>query len=368
MPIAQALRNAPRLWKAVAWSVLLIVVGAGASAFVVYRQYRADPLITVLHVPDVYSRRAGSLSANATVQAARRVKSIEYRVNDHPWHRIKEIAANRFVNRVVTLEMPEQELNPGKNKLRIRAHAPWHPADGREVAFSYDPSPIALPLHRTWKGEQLEVQDGYWEIVDVDGQWRVRPKPGYEGYDRILLVAGALPVPRRIETYAVFRHARPTHRKEVAFGVLGLWGGHPGPWSELPRQGWSFAMAVYWSKPGGVGSEISYYEGKAPPRWVNSYRNADLVENEPYHFVIEIDDERVRGRHQFYRQRAKIWRESQPEPDEWIVLTDREGARLPETEYGIALFTLDCQAEFGPVSVLPLEKDAPRTAERAHGP
>ena len=113
-------------------------------------------------------------------------------------------------------------------------------------------------------------------------------------------------------------------------------------------------MGLYWSKPGGVGSEMSHYEGLSSPKWVNSYRNAPLIENERYHIIIEVEDVRVEGQHQFHRQRVKIWPDSEPKPDEWIVLTDQEGARLPQVEYAIALYTLDCQVEFGPVDVLPL--------------
>jgi hypothetical protein len=87
---------------------------------------------------------------------------------------------------------------------------------------------------------------------------------------------------------------------------------------------------------------------------VNSYRAVPLIENERYHIIIEVEEERVEGQHHFHRQRVKIWPDSQPEPDEWIVLTDKEGARLPEGEYAVALFAMDCQVEFGPVDVLPL--------------
>jgi hypothetical protein len=338
----------------VAGIAVFVILGTALFGAFEFSQYRSRPLVTMVHLPDTYPRRGASLSANVTTRVSKRVKNLEYRVNGRAWRRIADLWSVRFVNRVVTFEMPVDDLKPGLNQLEIVADAPLRPQERHVLSFSYDPSPIALPVRRVWKDEQLEAQDGSWEVVEVEGEWRVRPELGYEGYDRILLVAGAFPVPRRIETYAVFRSARPSPRNEVGFGVLSLWGGHPGAWSHLPRRGWSFAMGLYWSKPGGVGSEISHYEGTSPPKWVNSYRDTPLLENERYYIIIEVDDVRVDGRHDSYRQRVKIWPESQAEPDEWVVLTDEEGARLPEGEYSVALFTLDSQVEFGPIDVLPL--------------
>jgi hypothetical protein len=340
--------------RTIFWVAAIAFAGVAAAGVVEFLDYRSSPLISIVHLPEIYARRGSSLSANATARSSKRVTDIRYRVNDHPWHRIARLSTKRFVNGIVTFEMPMEELTPGRNRVRIEADAPLRAKEQQEFVFSYDPAPVVLPLRRAWEGEQLEAQDGYWEAVEVEGEWRVRPKPGYEGYDRILLVTGAFSSSRRIETHMVFRHAVPTRRKEVAFGVLSLWGGHPGSWSSLPRRGWSFAMAQYWSKPGGVGSEFSHYDETSAPLWVNSYRNAPLLENVRYHMVIEVEQERVQGQHRLHRQRTKIWPDGQPEPDEWLVLTDEEGARIPEGEYAVALFALDCQVEFGPVLVLPL--------------
>lgn len=353
--------------RTIFWVATIVFAGVAASGVVEFVDYRSSSLVSVVHLPEIYARRGSSLSANATARISKRVTDLRYRVNDHPWHRIVKLSTKRFVNGIVTFEMPMEELAPGRNRLRTEAAAPLRATEQQEFVFSYDPAPVVLPIRRTWEGEQLEVQDGYWEAVEVEGDWRVRPKPGYEGYDRILLVTGALSGPRRIETYAVFRKALPSKRNEVAFGVLSLWGGHPGSWSKLPRRGWSFAMGQYWSKPGGVGSEFSYYDGTSARQWVNSYRNAPLLENVRYHMVIEVEQERVQGQHRLYRQRTKIWPDGQPQPDEWLVLTDEEGARIPEGEYAVALFTLDCQVEFGPVVVLPLGRGGEDVhLERSH--
>ena len=340
--------------KGLAVAAVAVFVCVGIALLVAFAQYRSARLFTIVHLPDTYPRRSLSLSANVTAHVPLARTSIRFRVNDHAWHRIANMYSPRYVNGVVTLEMPSHELRSGANTLQIEASAPLRSGERYELSFSYDPSPVELPIRRSWKDEQLEAQDGYWEVVEVEGDWRVRPKPGYEGYDRLLLVTGAFPVPRRIETYAIHREARESVRHEVGFGVLSLWGGHPGGWSQLPRKGWSFAMGLYWSKPGGVGSEISHFDETGTPRWVNSYRDAPLIRNVKYRIIIELDERRAGGRHRSYRQRMKMWPEGQREPDEWILLTDKEGALLPEGEYAVALFALDNQVEFGPIDVLPL--------------
>ena len=350
--------------RSLLWLAVALLGGVVIAGVIGLERYRETPLITMVHVPEVYPKRSGSLSANATAYVAPRARNIRYRVNEHAWRQVDDIWSSRFVGGVMTFEMPSEELEAGPNRLEISAEAPLREPDKREVSFSYDPSAVVLPLRRNWLGEPLEAQDGAWEAIEVDGEGRVRPVPGYEGYDRLLLVTGAFPAPRRIETYAVYRHERRTPREEVGFGVLSLWAGHPGSWSYLPRKGWSFALGLYWSKPGGVGSEISHYEGDAPPRWVNSYRDTPLVSGERYFIVIEVEEERAGGQHRFYRQRMKMWLESQPEPEEWIVLTDKEGARLPDSEYAVALYALDCQVEFGPITVLPLPSTDENTAPR----
>ncbi len=336
------------------WLAALAAAAAVVAVVIAFGHSRPDSLVTIVHLPEVYPRRGAALSANVTAHVAHTVQSVRYRVNDHPWHRIDDLWHFRFVGRVTSFEMPVEELQPGLNRVEIIARAPWRDEERHELSFHYDPAPVKLPVHRVWKGEEIEAQDGAWEVIEVDGEARVRVKPGYEGYDRLLLATGAFPVPRRIETYAVYRYPRLTGRKEVGFGVLALWGGHPGEWSRLPRSGWTFMMGMYWSKQGGVGIEMSHYDGSSPPRWLNSYRGTPLVEGGRYNIVIEVDDEREDGKHQFYRIRVKIWLEGEPEPSEWTVATDKEGSPLPEAEYAVALFALDCQVEFGPLTVTPL--------------
>jgi hypothetical protein len=201
-------------------------------------------------------------------------------------------------------------------------------------------------------GGELEPQDGIWERVTANGEARVRPKPGFEGYDRILLVTAPFEGGRRIETSVVFRRSTAPDGLDWGFGVLALWGGHPDDWTTLPRRGWSFGLGWYWSKPGGVGNEISYRRGPGTPRWVNGYRDFAPVPDQEYALIIEAAPELgPRGEHLRYRQRLKWWPSGRSEPAEWQELSDAQGVRLPEGEYAVALLSLRAQVEFGPVSV-----------------
>jgi hypothetical protein len=68
--------------------------------------------------------------------------------------------------------------------------------------------------------------------------------------------------------------------------------------------------------------------------------------------VPELDED---GNHLRYRQRLKWHADGEPAPDEWIELTDTQGAPLPPGEYAVGLVTHRCQVDFGPVTVTPIE-------------
>jgi hypothetical protein len=347
----------PWLRRLLVGSLALGLLGAGVLG-VLYLRYVSDPLIEIVHLPETFSRRSGDLSANVSLRLHTGARTIRFRVNHGEWR-----SADRWHVRtpvpLATIELLPQELRPGVNDFEVEVGARLRPPERSAHTFRYDPTPLELPLEVDWKERELEVQDGYWEKIERDGVWRVRPRPGYEGYDRILLVTGALPVDRRIETDVIFRHTTlaPASRgaREYAFGVLSLWGGHPEDESYFPRRGWSFAMAWWWSKPGGAGNEISYKKGAGRPLWVSSYRDEPLVPDVPYRVVIEVRDVRDdAGRHLSHRQRMQWWRADTSPPEGWLELDDVEGAPLPEGDYGIGLMAFNCQAEFGPLRVVPL--------------
>ena len=171
-----------------------------------------------------------------------------------------------------------------------------------------------------------------------DGVAVARPRPSRESYDRITLATGAFPVDRRIETSLIFRHhildRIDKGAREFGFGILSLWGGHPGSLnSSMPRRGWKFSLAWYWSKPGGVGNEISFRDGESEPAWVGSYRGLNLVSDVQYRVVIEVRQRDDSQGQVYIEQRLKWWQANEEIPAVWLVTEDREGARLPAGEY-----------------------------------
>jgi hypothetical protein len=189
----------------------------------------------------------------------------------------------------------------------------------------------------------------------VDGEWRVRPVPGSENYDRIIAVTGAFAGGRRVETDLIFR-SNAFGQVTFGFGVLSLWGGHPDDPGVSPRRGWNYGLAWFFSHHKGVGIEFSYKYGNAPIQCVSSYRTLNLAINHRYFLIAECWPELdTSGRHLRYRQRMKWWGEGEPAPDEWIDLADTEGAPIPAREYSVAIIAHHCQADFGPVVVTPLE-------------
>lgn len=340
----------------------LLLLGFAALALLVggdaYMGYRRDPLVQVVNLPETYPRRGAWVSANVTGRLSPRAERCRYRVNEGAWKEIVQLPPRHHAP-LFTLEIPPDALVAGDNRLELHAEAPFRPDERHELAFRYDPSPIELPLTVDWRQASLESQDGVWERVQIDGEWRVRPVPGTEGYDRILLVTGAFPGGRRVETDVVFRypmtHPSGVGRWEQIVGMLPLWGGHVDSWDTSPRGGWSFAMACWWSKPGGAGAEISHRVAGEEPAWVNSYRNLALEPGVRYRVVSEVQPVRTAaGAHVGFRQRVLFWPASEPRPAQWIEVDDVEGAPLPDKDYAVALLLYRCQADFGAVRVEPL--------------
>lgn len=323
---------------------------ASCAAFVFYWNM---PLLEVWHVPDAYARRAGAFSANvAGGMALAGVRRASYRLNGG---RASPVGREgpRASRSTFSVELLPGELRPGRNVLEIRAEGWLRPPHVIERTFRYDPAPVVLPLTNRWT--DLDVQDGRWEVVEGSGERRVRPKPGTEGYDRMLAVTGSFGGDRRVETDVVFR--RHTlglfHRgaREYGFGVLPLWGGHADAGMHRPRRGWHFGLSWYWSKPGGIGNELSRRDGDGVPAWVNGYRDFAIEPGGHYQIVVEtrrmLDAEGA----PFFAQRTKWWRRGDPEPSEWLSLEARVQPRLPDGEYAVALLAFNCQVEFGAVRV-----------------
>jgi hypothetical protein len=342
--------------RAVKYAIVLVVTAAALyAAFegLEYAGYVNSPLIEVYHCPKKISRRYGDFTANITGRLAPFTNDARYRFNGGDWI---EVAHNRSRVPVpkFTIELPVNQLKPGINTVEIRGKRFGFEDETRVCEFEYDPSPVRLPIEEDWSDPDLDSQDGAWETILVDGTHRVRPVPGQEDYDRIVVVTGAFAGARRVETELVLRHHATN--QPYGFGVLPLWGGRPDRDDVLPSRGWNFSLVWYYSWYKGIGQEFSYKESSALPEWVSNYQDYELEPDVLYRIVVEcgpvVDDD---GKHLRFFQRMKWWADGQPEPTIWMELTDVQGAPLPPGEFCVALVAHRSQVEFGPVRVLPLE-------------
>lgn len=336
-------RSSPRLFA-------IAVLGA-AGLFVSGRLARTSlgsGELVVFHAPSVVTRKAAPLTANFTGRWTGD-EPLRYRLNGGGWRGFVPVPP-RMSRPWFCIEIDADELlGHGENTLEIEGGL------RREtVRFRYDASPPQLPISIDWSrisGRELEAQDGIWETLLVDGEWRVRPVPGAEGYDRLLCLTPSFPGGRRVECDIVLRRA--THPDQLmGVGVLPYWAGHPDDPGVRPRRGWSFAIGWYYSKYGAIGLEFSHKAGGAGWEWVSSYRNEVMEAGVPYRLVMEAFAERTRdGAVQRYRARLKWWRRGEAEPEAWQELADRPGGKMIEDEYCVALNAHRCQAEFGPVTI-----------------
>ncbi len=333
------------------------VMGMAVVGILNWLRPAGPPLIRVTHLPRCFSRRSGYLTANVCGTVAPAVKRVDYRLNGGPWAGIRH-AAPRVVPPNFTIELEAARLRPSANELTIRARASGRRAEKTSLEFNYDPSPVELPLRRGWSDADLDVQDGSWETFEAEDGSRVRPMPGFEGYDRILMVSGAFPGGRRIETEMVFD--RPAglgrHPTDWGFGVLPLWGGHADPEGERPRRGWVYACAWYYDAHKGLGIQLSQKFGGAPELpVVSKYRSWELVPKTPYRLQVECRPEHdgATGR-AVNHLRMKWWEAARPMPEDWIELVDTAAEPLPAGEYAVALLAHRCQVDFGAVRIAAL--------------
>ncbi len=341
--------------------VLLGLLAGLLGAIGGYVYFLSQPLIQIFHLPETYSRRTDNFSANITGSFAplsRRlpflVSSSRYRINDSDW---RDFPHNSPVFRMpaplLTIEIPQADLHEGNNNITIEATSPLRSSHTIIRSFNYDPSPIKLPLAVSWEKADLEAQDGYWETVQIDDQWRVRLKPGFEQYDRMLVVTGAIPGGRRITTDAILRKSIGD---QFGFGVLSMWGGHPDNWTRLPRRGWDFALSWYWGRTESYGNEISYKFAEQPPQWINSYSNYTPEIGVKNHLVMEVIEQRnADGSHNSYLHRCKWWPEGGKEPKNWTETVVHDGFALLGKEFAVCLLCFWCQVDFGPVHIEALD-------------
>jgi len=313
-----------------------------------------DPLIEVLHLPDTFSRRAGELTANVSGRYKRELSQLRYQVNGSDWI-TSSLSGSRLPSPFFTVEMRAEDLTAGSNTLNIEATPKRGHSQTLGLAFDYQPTPISLPMTVDWsQSNQLDVQDGYWEIFSEAGTSRVRPVPGHENYDRLINVTGAFAGGRRVETELILRSHND--KRLYGFGVIPMWGGHVDDVGVSPRRGWNFAIAWFYSAYKGIGAEFSLKAGDTDANWVSSYRNFKPEKGVPYKLIAEcVPEVNEAGTHLRYAQRMKWFAADEPEPNEWLEVTDTEGSALPVGEYAVTLVAHRSQVEFGAVTVTALD-------------
>ena len=313
-------------------------LGFLAGGFVYKLAQPADRL-ALEHAPASFERRSGDLSANF---CGRYVGAgpLRYRLNEAPWldYDPRLVTNPRTPGDRFTLEFGSDDLVPGSNVVHLRAGD-----ESRSLRFHYDDARVFLPREVDWRDAPLDVQDGAWERFENGDETFVRPVPGTEGYDRVINLTGAFEGARRIEFDVVFRRETEPGRL-FGFGVLPLWGGHRDT-DVLPRRGWRYGIAWYYSKQQGIGVETSDKLGGDDYTAATSYEKFALVEGTRYRVVSEAHRE-----DDGWRLRMKWWAAEEAEPRDWIELDDH-GKRLPHGEYSVALVAHRCQAEFGSVRI-----------------
>jgi hypothetical protein len=350
-----------------------VVALVALAAIVLWWRHSQGELITIQHAPSAYARRADTFTANITGELDYLTRSFEYRLNGaETWVEVHQ-RRPRVAPPDFTIELPATALRAGENRIELRATGILREPETKTLTFSYDPTPVRLPITIDWsQPPELDVQDGAWETFrNGDGTTRVRPVPGEEGWDRTLAVTGAFAEGRRVSTDVVHHSVRGLYplglsflpsvlRRGFGFGIFPMWAGQPDEPGVSPRRGWRFSLAWYFSRNRSVGISFSDKVGGGPPVWVEGARSFDLEWDRKYRIVTESWPERAAdGRHLGYRHRMKWWPDGEPEPAQWLEVYDQAGAPLPEGEYAVALMTLRSAVDFGPVTIEAIDGPSP---------
>lgn len=330
----------------------------------------SEELLEIYHLPKKFTRRAGELTANICGSLSSQTESARYRLNQSDWQGLPQ-GEPRVPEPLFTIEIKASDLLEGENILEIEVKPKSSDAlKTLKFQLAYDPTPIQLPLKMTWSSSSdLDVQDGRWETFEIDGEWRVRPKPGFEEYDRILNVTGAFSGGRRIETDLVFRDTGWLGwrgKRAYGFGLLTLWGGHLEMTDVRPRRGWLYGLGWFYAPrrspeqehdPGLV-LEFSSKVGDEKNEREFEFFPSELKKDVRYSIVTEaVPVLSKAGKYLYWKQRLKWWDASTPEPDQWLEAEDNKSSDslLPNGEYAVSLLTHRTQVEFGSVIVKPLE-------------
>jgi hypothetical protein len=306
------------------------------------------PVFCLVHACKRYERRADELTVNVSGYWGDNTRSALYRLNGGDWRPVGR-GSPRVPAHLFLVELPLAGLRPGDNLVEFEIQPKKGAPRRVEHRFEYGDT-VPVPCGHDWRSSELDVSDGLWEKFEQRGETWARPRPGEENYDRLLVVGGAFPVPRRVTVDLVYRcPAGPAGM--FGFGVLPLWGGHPDLPDTRPRRGWRFSLLWYYSHYKGVGMEFSERFGDRKPAWTSCYRNFDLNPGQRYRLIAEVWTEESMGQHTCFRQRARWFNPDSEEYAPWMELADVYGAPLPRGDYAVAVVAHRCQVEFGPVKI-----------------
>lgn len=353
-PVAPTRTGSTSRLRTAAWAASAAF--AVAALGIGWDLYARPPLVEVFSTPTRFSRRTEEFTVNVCGITSRAMKyarrRLRFRANQGAWRDIHQDYVSSH-SRHFRIELPASALVAGDNQIEIEAEAIALRPQRLVLPFHYDPQPLRLPIRVAWERPDVEVEDGAWHSFDAGGERRVRPTPGHEGYDRILIVAGAFAGGRRVRTDVTFRHA--VQGRPYGFGVIPMWGGRPDDVGVVPRRGWNLGLVWWWDRYEGFGAEFSYKRGPQSPGWVNSYRDLALEAGRRYRIVAEawpVSD--ALGKHSHHVLRAKWWPDGTPEPSGWLQTSDTEGSPLPKGDYGVGLMAFWSQVEFGPILIEPI--------------
>ncbi|MBE7385922.1 MAG: hypothetical protein F6J95_031605 [Leptolyngbya sp. SIO1E4] len=323
-----------------------------------------DVLVEIFNPPKYFSHRSQELTANICGRLSSQVRRARYQINAGEWLDLPQ-GEPRVPSPLFTIEITKEKLLQGRNELTIEVLGSDNVLERNTLDFEYDSSLVQLPTEVDWLTDKnLDVQDGYWETFEIDGEWRVRPKPGFEEYDRILNVTGAFSGGRRVETDLVFRKTGWLGwrgKRAYGFGVLTLWGGHLEDTTVRPRRGWLFGLGWFFAPRRSPGQEhgpglILEFGSKIGEQKSNArFDFFPLIPKKKVRYSVVAEAVSVvnkDGKHLHWQQRLKWWEASEPEPEKW--LEGSESPLLPDGEYAVSLLTHRTQVDFGPVKISPL--------------
>jgi len=289
-------------------------------------------------IPQVWENILGN------VQSHRKIKALTYSLNGSAANPLSLGADGRRLqnNGDFTIDIAVDDLNPGKNRIVIKAVD----IDGRSaeavVNINYLPgSVLPLPFELDWSKvasvqEKSRVVDGLWSIVN-DGVRTTEP-----GYDRFLAV-GDLSWKDYEVLVPITLHNLDAESGGV--GILLRWGGHtdnPIPGLQ-PKSGFLPLGCIGWYRAG----RIELYGNNSH---ILARQARQLVEGQTYYFRMRVTTEADGD--DFYQLR--VWPDSEPEPLTWDI-EGRQSGENPERG-SILLTAHEYDATFGNVLVTPLNQ------------